>query len=336
MIVKTILHMADLHLGAKNLKLPSDKQKILAQEHIQALAEVFSQPCDIVLVCGDLFHSNFVSSKLKKAFWQQVENFAKPVLYVKGNHDERAMLSDAPANFHILDESNKVFRTENVDFWCASQNYKDFDKSKKNVLLLHGSVSNKTDNDYLEIEKLLTEKFDYVALGHEHSFWQGQSGQTTLAYSGALFANGFDECGQKGYIIVNEDFKPHFQPLAQRNFKILDFSISDICDMQQLKEELKKLVSGQKQNIIRVVLRGYYQEGQEFDFDKLGSDYQGFYIEFVDKTKIKIDLEKYKNEVLSFKAEFIKLVEESELSEEDKNKILRIGIEALQGDDLSI
>ena len=60
MIVKTILHMADLHLGAKNLKLPSDKQKVLAQEHIQALAEVFSQPCDIVLVCGDLFHSNFV------------------------------------------------------------------------------------------------------------------------------------------------------------------------------------------------------------------------------------------------------------------------------------
>ena len=47
-------------------------------------------------------------------------------------------------------------------------------------------------------------------------------------------------------------------------------------------------------------------------------------------------IQKYKNEPLSFKAEFIKLVEQLECDEEEKNKILTIGLEALQGEDLSI
>lgn len=336
MIIKSILHMADLHLGAKNIKLSAEKQKILMQEHIEGLAKVFSEPCDIALICGDLFHSNFVSPKIKKSFWQEVETFAKPVLYISGNHDERVDFVDAPTNFYLLDETNNVFRTENIDFWCASQTYQNFDATKKNVLLLHGSISNKADNDYLDLSKILTQKFDYIALGHEHNFWQGQIGHSVLAYSGALFANGFDECGQKGYILVEDDFRPNFHPLQQRNFKILNFSITDIAEIGVLQSKFQDQLANEKQNIIRVVFSGYYQEGQEINFDKLKADYDGFYLEFIDKTKMKIDLEKYKNEPLSFKAEFIKLVEEASLSEEDKNKILRIGIEALQGDDLSI
>lgn len=337
MIINSILHMADLHLGTKNLRLPADKQKILTQENLDALADVFLQPCDIALICGDLFHSSVVSQKIMKNFFKQVERFAKPVLYICGNHDEKTNFSDTPTNFHVLNEQNNVFRTENIDFWCASSDYKNFDENKKNVLLLHGSISNKTDHDYLDLTKILTKKFDYVALGHEHNFWQGQTNSARLVYSGSLFSNGFDECGQKGYVLIDcKDFIPNFHPLKQRLFKILNISVSDISDFYKLKIKFQEQLAYEKQNVVRVVFSGYYQEGQKLNFDMLKSNYDGFYLEIVDKTKMKIDIEKYKNEPLSFKAEFIKLVEEADLSEEDKNKILRVGIEALQGDDLSL
>lgn len=329
--------MADLHLGAKNLKLPLEKQKILLQEHLNSLEKVFNQKCDIVIICGDVFHSKIVSQKIINIFFKQVEQFAKPVLYVYGNHDEKINFVNKPKNFYILNEQSNVFRTENVDFWCLSKDYQNFDNSKKNVLLLHGSISNKMDHDYLDLSNIMSKNFDYVALGHEHSFWQEKKNKTILAYSGALFANGFDECGEKGFILLDcNSFNPVFQPLKQRNFKIINLSVSDISNFGGLEEKFKEMVSSEKQNIIRVIFTGYFQENQEFDFNKLKFDYNGFYIEFVDKTKIQIDIDKYKNEPLSFKAEFIKLVESSNLSEEDKNKVLKIGIEGLQGDDLSI
>ena len=69
-------------------------------------------------------------------------------------------------------------------------------------------------------------------------------------------------------------------------------------------------------------------------YEQLG---QYFYIEIVDKSKLKIDIEKYKNELLSFKAELINLVEnQEELDEQQKSLICQLAIEALKGDDLSI
>jgi len=61
-----------------------------------------------------------------------------------------------------------------------------------------------------------------------------------------------------------------------------------------------------------------------------------FYIEIENQTTLEIDFDKIKSEKLSFKYEFINLVENSELSEDEKNAVCRIGIEALKGEDLSI
>ena len=61
-----------------------------------------------------------------------------------------------------------------------------------------------------------------------------------------------------------------------------------------------------------------------------------FYIEIVDNSKLKIDINSLKNETLSFKNEFISLVENSELTESLKQEIINLGIEALKGEDFSL
>ena len=56
----------------------------------------------------------------------------------------------------------------------------------------------------------------------------------------------------------------------------------------------------------------------------------------MDKTKIVFDLEKYANEKLSLKAEFINTVMSSQLSEEEKQQICLTGIEVLKGEEVSL
>ena len=68
---------------------------------------------------------------------------------------------------------------------------------------------------------------------------------------------------------------------------------------------------------------------------EIGSNF--FYFEIKDESKFKIDFELIKKESLSFKAEFLKLIEEDEsLSDEEKSLIAECGIEALRGDEISL
>ena len=90
-------------------------------------------------------------------------------------------------------------------------------------------------------------------------------------------------------------------------------------------------------DLIRIILTGYFDENTDKFLSSLEASYANFfYFEIQDNSKLKIDFGKIRNEKLSFKAEFLTIVEQSNESEEDKNKIMQLGIEALKGDDLSI
>ena len=61
---------------------------------------------------------------------------------------------------------------------------------------------------YVNINNFLSRSFEYIALGHIHQFKKYKKGESIFAYSGSLFSNGFDECGDKGYLeVVVEDKK---------------------------------------------------------------------------------------------------------------------------------
>lgn len=106
--------------------------------------------------------------------------------------------------------------------------------------------------------------------------------------------------------------------------------------IDKIQSELKKI--GSKDDLARVILYGYYTEESEKYIHSIEQvlKEQFYYFELIDNTKLKIDFEKIKNEDLSFKAEFLLLVEKGEQDEELKNKISQLGIEALRGDDISI
>lgn len=342
-----ILHTADIHLGVKYSKLSKEKQLLLRDESIFNIRKLFdiakTEGYDVVLICGDLFHFKSVASSISKAFFDAVKGFLGPVIYISGNHDESFILPlQLPENFIVLDNVNTSYQYQGVTF--HNKYYQDFDKLQTNILLLHGNIENTSDVDYFEINNYLNQGFDYIALGHVHQYKQFRTGNNIYAYSGSLFSSGFDESGEKGFIkleIKDQSVKTlQFCPFAARKFIVCLSDISGLITnseiIEKIEEDLKE-IKAKKQDIVRVVLKGALNEENERSVPLIlnkFSDY--FYFEIQDKTTLKIDIDKIKKEKLSFKYEFISLVEESQLDDDSKRIICEIGLEALKGEDINI
>lgn len=338
-------HMADLHLGAKNNKLPPEKGELLKSERLEILRDLFLRArdeADFVLIAGDLFHSKSPQAKLVNNFFNMVREFALPVVYIRGNHDEK-WEGVAPDNFIILSQENYKFSIGNVDIWANVDGIKirnEFDQTRKNILMLHGNIENSSDNDFVDIKEYADIPFDYVAMGHIHSFKSFDIYNKTFVYSGSLFSNGFDECGEKGFVEVNLDKKTYkFIGLEDRRFWVCEVDKGNAYGTNEIIQKIRETISGRvsHRDILRVELFGYFEEDEDKNNSMIKQAFSSqFYFEFIDKTRLKINIDKVKQESLSFKAEFIKLVEESNLTDEDKNAVCLIGIEALKGEDLSI
>lgn len=344
-----ILHTADIHLGAKNSKLSLDKRNLLRSEQTLHLRELFAtadkDKFDVILICGDLFHSKNLQSKIVSGFFSSVREFAGPVIYIKGNHDEKFDFDlELPDNFIILDENKPFFTIQKTTFWghvnpeIIAQNYQP---QNKNVILLHGDYEKMTSNDYFDISAFTDNfKFDYIALGHVHTFSYKSIAGMPAVYPGSLFSNGFDECGDKGYVAVDlTDKKFTFQKLPGRRYLVCHCDISDFDTFDDLKNRVGSALQSCGANtsdLLRIILQGYYSETSEKFLQSLQAELSDFfYVEIVDNSKIKIDFEKLKNEKLSFKSEFLLLLEQNEPDERMRNEIARLGIEALRGEDIT-
>lgn len=346
-----ILHTADIHLGVKNIKLSIEKQVEIRNEQNLQIKELFSraydEDYDVVLICGDLFHSKSVQSKIIANFFDAVKDFSRPVLYIKGNHDEKLdFKAIKPENFIVLDDNNPCYIINNVVFWgqvdpkIIKENYNN---SQKNILLLHGDYQKKTSNDYVDINSYLNNfKFDYIAMGHVHNYTIQELYGTKIAYPGSLFSNGFDESGEKGYLQINieNQIDIAFIPFSKRKYCVCSCDVSNMIKYHDILNNIKEELKGNNafsQDLVRIILTGYCEEESEKYLDMLKKDLSNYYyVEIIDNTKLRIDFDKIKKEELSFKAEFLLLVENSEEDDNIKNKISQIGIEALRGDDISI
>ncbi|MBE7073718.1 MAG: DNA repair exonuclease [Clostridiales bacterium] len=341
-----ILHIADLHLGAKNSKLPKENQDLLKDEMLENCYKLFTEIgkiYDAIVICGDLFHSKNIAIKIINTFFACVKEFQKPVIYVAGNHDEKVEFLNQPENFIVLDQVSSIYETQDCVFYSAEYT-QDIDKTRNAVLLLHGNIENTQDGDFVDINPFLNKGFDYIALGHIHTVAKYKKGMNIFAYSGSLFSNGFDECGEKGYIDVEikdkQLTKCEFKVLPQRSYVICEIDITNAKSNKEIilsiKDKITNMDSSSK-DIVRVVLKGYYDETLNKSIPLIKDAFDDFfYIEFIDNTKLKIDIDGLKKESLSLKNEFISLVENANLDEEYKRKIINLGIEALKGDDLSI
>ena len=80
------------------------------------------------------------------------------------------------------------------------------DPSRLNILVLHGDAENPASPyDPVSPRRAGRLGLDYAALGHIHRRGERRDGGTLCAWPGCLMGRGFDECGEKGALLVSAE-----------------------------------------------------------------------------------------------------------------------------------
>ncbi len=339
-----IIHCADVHLGAKMDSFPkevAEKRKEEVKNSFQRMvAYAKEEGVRAILLCGDLFDREKPFKKEVDFFYNVVESAPEiDFFYLRGNHD----LGGETRELENLKLFSKEWRSyplgdivvngielceENKRAYYSTLN---LDESKRNIVMLHGQIG-----EEISLAKLREKGIDYLALGHIHEYAEGIIDQRgRYAYSGCLEGRGFDETGVKGFVLMEIDgeIKANFFPFSQREIAKIQVDVSALTEGYAMAQKVKRQVRFQKDNIYRVELIGEV----DVDLDAFASDVERYlfaecaYVSVKDCTKKKIEYAAYAEDK-SLRGEFVRLVAESDYTEEEKAQILAYGLKALDKD----
>ncbi len=347
-----IIHTADIHLGSKiNANLTGEKmerRRLEVRETFMRLVDYANKNgVKVIMLCGDVFESDNPFKKDKDWFYNIVEKHPNiDFLYLRGNHDSNSEspLNKEFSNLILFSEDWSYKRYDNVvigGIELKETNKKslystlNFEEDTINIAMLHGNISSTEGKDNILINKLKDKNINYLALGHIHAYSQEKlDGRGVYAYSGCLEGRGYDELGEKGFVLLTIDSKieSQFIPFSKRQVVEVEVDITDILDVYSVYKKIKSTNLVSAENLLRVVLIGesVIEDLVESDLERmLENDY--FSVSVKDKTTKKIDVEKYQND-LSLQGEFVREVYKSaELTDEEKSRIIKIGLKVLIG-----
>ena len=356
------IHTADLHLDSRLTALSDSlKAKTRRNELLTCFRDIviFAENNGVsgILIAGDLFESANVSVKVKKeviAIFEKYKNIKFVVL--NGNHDSNSLADfrkdELPSNVivfgkklcHTVIEGVNVFGQEIDDSFSVGM-LPIFEKDKMNILMLHGDLS-KTDAtknlSNINISKLRDKNIDYLALGHYHTFREERIDSRGVAiYCGIPEPRGFDECGDKGFVLIEIEqigVKYSFVPFNTRSFHEIFVDVSNAETSVELCEVIKrKLEKVDSKDAVKIVLTGNINEDNQIDAFAAQKEFESkyFFVKVHNKTKIRFELDT-KGSELSLKNEFRKVVNIMKESDEIKNDILCMGFAALKGLEVDI
>ena len=221
-----------------------------------------------------------------------------------------------------------------------------------NILLLHGALYQGTaKGDALQGEEGIFLKnleklpLSYIALGHIHKGGEGKLNNGALwAYPGCLQGRGFDEEGERGFLYLKveeekKEIRKEFIPIKQGEFRILEIELQGeegtLACLKKIEEAMEK-ASISKEDSLRIVLKGKKDLEQERNLRYLQLQLQDsvFFLEIQDESELSWNREEAMKEK-SLKGEFLRVVAGADnLSKEEQEEIIALGMGLLQGGEL--
>ena len=360
-----IIHCADLHLDSKMTANLSREQ---ARERRKEILRTFTRMVEyaakhevrVILIAGDLFDTRNVSAMVRNTVRDMICSHPEiDFLYLKGNHDSDNFLSkleDVPQNLLLFGDEWQTYLYGNVaitglelsrDNRSVCYNSLVLEHDLFNIVTLHGQLENYMSKDQVEsisLNDLKNKNIDYLALGHVHSMLMERLDSRGLyCYSGCLEGRGFDECGEKGFVLIDVDEEQRtatyqFVPIAARTLYTLEVDVSGVMTTQEAAGRMEQAIADaaySSGSMVKFVLTGEVEVDAEFNCEYLQdlfSDY--FYFEKVyDQTKLRVNYSDYEKDE-SLKGEFIRMDLNSDMSEESKTEVIRCGIMALSGEEI--
>jgi DNA repair exonuclease SbcCD nuclease subunit len=220
-----LLHLADVHLGARHPEL-GDAAPRLRERQAAALRRAvdagIEARVDVALVAGDLFDSNAQPRRLVEAAALELRRLTEQgirVVLIPGIHDSweggsiyrvfdlrlMAGLSEGSDLLTVLTPqrpevlfrdldllvygrvatTRRVTRSPLADFTVLAD-----DRARWRVAMVHGTLVSGSDDEREDVrftaEEIAASGVDYLAMGHSHAWQTGRAGATTWASPGAL------------------------------------------------------------------------------------------------------------------------------------------------------
>ena len=355
-----LLHCADIHLDSKmQTHMPERQAAARNAEITKTFLRLTEYAKDnsvrAVLIAGDLFDTQRTSRNTIAMVLHAIS--ATPevdYLYLRGNHDEALSLladQDIPENLKLFSDHWQSFVYNDVcihGIEITSRNANSlYDNiplkaDRKNIVMLHGQTSTQSGPDLVNLTMLRGQNIQYLALGHLHTF-QMETLHTGCyyCYPGCLEGRGFDECGPKGFAMLDTDARqivPSFVPFSKRALHRIEVDVtgcytnSDVY--QQIRNKVKDIST---EDMVEFLLTGQYSIDSSLSASYLQNLIaQDFYFAKVKDTSVlAINPADYKNDI-SLKGEFIRLVLASDRTDEEKSVIIRTGLQALSEEDITL
>lgn len=357
-----IIHCADLHLGSKiQANLPPEKAEIRRKEVRAAFENMLefaaANRVSAVIVAGDAFDSDRPSLRDKRTFYEAAASYPQiTFFYLRGNHDIKTDGADGETlpNFRTFggewttytlrgrgaDGGEEIITITGAEFAPerAERLYDTLSlpENALNIVTLHGDIRGEID-----LRRLAGKNIDYLALGHIHSYARGElDGRGAYAYSGCLEGRGFDECGKKGFVILETGVNA----AGRRGIfaRFIAFSIREVCeyriDVSAAQDDFgarriaENAVTARSCDLVRAILTG------EVGFDRAALEKtvrealerKYFCVSVKDETRAKCDFSEIAKEN-SLCGEFVRLtLARQDMSAEEKDAAIRLGTGVLK------
>ena len=332
------VHIADMHFDSPFTSLGrieglSDIRRLEQRKIFKKIIEYIQENnIECLFISGDLYENNYV----KQSTIEYINNLFKTIPNTKifiapGNHDPYLINSyymkfNWNNNVHIFKYDIEKIELDDVNiygygfssFYSERINVNEIkiDNQKNNILIMHADLdaSKEAKELYNPVATRDLLRFDYVALGHIHK----PKYDNKIVYPGSPISFGFDELGAHGFIsgeIKNKEIKIEFIPIDEREFKEINYDISDINSKEELIENINELEI-KEDEYVELLLIG----NRNFEIDKYTIlkyiDNQRI-IKIKDQTEIAYDLEKLSN-TTTLKGLFVKkMLEKSQNKKTD-------------------
>jgi DNA repair protein SbcD/Mre11 len=277
-----ILHIADTHLGFSAYRKSTtdgvnQREKDIYDSFTQVIDYALAEHVDLILHAGDLFDTVRPTNRAITVALQQILRLSAaqiPLVIIAGNH-EQPKLQETGHIFSIFDHLDNVYpvyretyekhhftiddesicihalpQINTVDlFQNQLENITKDNDADINILLVHGAVQGIKEfsmNEFNELfipKRFLLSLFDYVALGHYHSYTKINN---SAYYAGSIDALTFKDAGEKkGFIEITKDhdiLRPEFKKLSNRPVINIPTIFCDGLSVEEIMDQITSAI----------------------------------------------------------------------------------------------
>ena len=306
-----------------------------------------------VIIAGDLFDTERTTVQTAGFVLDTIRSApGVDFLYLRGNHDVSGFGElELPENLKLFGNEWTCYHYGDVivagmdlerEKWEACYGDLQLPEETVNIVTLHGQVSTQPGEELIALPMLKRKNIDYLALGHIHGYQTGKlDDRGTWCYCGCLEGRGFDELGEKGFVLLDvaeKQVKTEFVPFACRTLEEVPVDITDLISVSQIlaasEQALRDIPTSA---LVKLTLTGTYtlETQKDLHFLKKMLDGKFYFLKIKDESRLKIEKETYEHDI-SLKGEFIRLVMASDKTDEEKEQIICCGIRALSGEEVAL